>query len=707
MLDREILKLDYGVSYGSVTLSSLQNDAVPDLDLLVREAIQNSSDAAIGIPGDSYAVAFRTGTFVPNSFNAYLTDIETDLNSRYAGTKADFIEIRDTKTSGLTGKIRKSEIKKDNHGNFFKLIYDTGKKQTQVTAGGNHGLGKSVYYRVGIGIVIFYSRIFTDDQYESRLIITLVEDEGKKNPDGSDTTILNKVEPASAGKAWWGIREGEDLLPLTDETYIAELLEVFGLKPFKGSETGTSVVIPYIKTDALLEQIIPSDAEIEDGIKNHFQTVWTASLADYLKLSIQRWYAPKIHNRKLKEFKQEIKDKDSKTWKWLLVTVNDVPVRKQDLLPFFNLTQELYTSALAKVVNSEYESKEYPQISVMPVNAYKYFEGSVTTGYVAMIKISREELNGDQNLLSPYDYIGHFEADGGLNEPIIMYTRDLGMVIDYTVTGPWVKGITMPESPDEYIFAFYVPNTAKLLKHNLVVEEYAGETFARYLRDCESSDHMEWNDPVKMQIVARIQKNTVNQIHSMISKQSNVQIDATASKLSNRLGRNLLPRVGYGKSSSRGNGGGNGSGGKVNNVSFSVLSQYMLGNKLSIDFELKLLHTKKDSEISLIIASEGGWIDPKSWQDEIGTAFPAQITACEFKTMATGVAPEPVETDVSCDCYEPECGTGNYKACMKKAEKSSVFTGIKVQSEVLNLRVTGTMVVVATDKKYRFNFKIE
>lgn len=189
MLDREILKLDYGVSYGSVTLSSLQNDAVPELDLLVREAIQNSSDASIGIPGDSYVVAFRTGGFSPAVFNSYLSDIGDELNARYAAGNAEYIEIRDTKTTGLTGSIRKSEIKKDDHGNFFKLIYDTGKKQTQITAGGNHGLGKSVYYRVGIGIVIFYSRIATESGYESRLIITLVEDESRKNPDGTDAKI--------------------------------------------------------------------------------------------------------------------------------------------------------------------------------------------------------------------------------------------------------------------------------------------------------------------------------------------------------------------------------------------------------------------------------------------------------------------------------------------------------------------------------------
>ena len=37
MLDRFILPIDYGVSYGSVTLKSLQNENVPELDLLVPQ----------------------------------------------------------------------------------------------------------------------------------------------------------------------------------------------------------------------------------------------------------------------------------------------------------------------------------------------------------------------------------------------------------------------------------------------------------------------------------------------------------------------------------------------------------------------------------------------------------------------------------------------------------------------------------------------
>lgn len=53
MLQSLILPMKIGVSYGSGALKALQNESMPELDLLVREAIQNSSDAAIGLPDES------------------------------------------------------------------------------------------------------------------------------------------------------------------------------------------------------------------------------------------------------------------------------------------------------------------------------------------------------------------------------------------------------------------------------------------------------------------------------------------------------------------------------------------------------------------------------------------------------------------------------------------------------------------------------
>lgn len=698
MLDREILKTNYGVSYGSVTLKSLQNDNIPELDLLVREAIQNSSDAALGEAGPSYAVNFQYGSFTPAVFNSFLTDIENSLNIKYPIPSADFLEIRDTKTTGLTGCIRKADIKKDDHGNFFKLIYDTGKRQTKSSAGGNWGFGKSVYYRVGIGIVIFYSKIKTETGYDSRLIITLVEDESKKDSNGNDATILNALEPLSAGKAWWGIRDGEDLLPLQDMDFIKSVLDVFGLKPFKDNETGTSIIIPYLKTDSLLNGIVPADAEIEAGIKEHFSNVWTASIADYLRLSIQKWYAPKIHNRELPNFCDK---------KWLLVSVNSTPIRKQDMLPLFNLAQELYTTSIAKTYGHEYKSKTFPGIVCLPVNIRGYFDG-MTSGYVSVIKISKQELNGTQNLLSPYDYIGKFEADGGLNEPVVMYSRDPGMIIDYAITGPWVKNIAPPESPDDFVFAFYFPITHKTLKQDLPAPEYAGMPLGEYLRDCEASDHMGWNDPVKMQIVQRIQKNTVNQISGHLKKSEQVNVDATASKLAGRLGRNLLPRVGYGKKpgGSGGSGGSGASGTKINNIVLEISSQTIHGNSLVMNYELQLMHGKKDAKVSLMIASEGGWIDPESWKDEIGTEFPAAYDSVSVDTIKTSVSEN---TGIN-QTFGVEAKTLSVEEAdftLQALEGVSQCTTLAIHSNVLNPKIAGSFVVKTHDKKYQFAFKLE
>lgn len=700
MLDKIILKMDYAVSYGSVTLKSLQNDNIPELDLLVRESIQNSSDAALSLPGQSYTVNFTTGTFKPSAFNSFLTDIADDLNARFPNEVSDFLEIRDTGTSGLTGCVKKSEIKSDDHGNFFKLIYDTGKRQTQANAGGNWGFGKSVYYRVGIGIVIFYSRIKTASGFESRLIITLVEDEGKKNSDGTDATILNKIEPLSAGKAWWGIQEGDDLLPLYDENFINAVLEVFGLTPFTGDKTGTSIIIPYIDSAKLLSDIIPADAEIRDDIKENFTGIWSQTIADYLRLSIQKWYAPKLHNLQLKNFTNK---------KWLLATVNNIPIKKSDMLPFFQLVQELYNTAIAKTYGKDYTSTVFEDISCEPVNVRNYFDG-MTTGYLSMVKISTDKLNGNQNVLSPYDYIGHYEADGGLNEPIVMCTRDPGMVIDYPIAGPWVKGITPPEEQNMFLFGFYMPIIEKKLKDNLSVSEYAGMEFGEYLRRCEASDHMGWNDPVKMQLVSKIQKNAVRLINEKSSGESEKKIEATASKLANKLGKKLLPRVDYGKKPSGGGsgGGGGGTGGKVINAALDFTAQRMLGNKMEMDFSLTLMHSKKSADITLLIASEGGgWITPKSWQDDIGTKFPVEIEKLVIQSISYSLDIPEKKVSLTCSPSSPSASLGEAEFSIQHADGSKEFSSVAVKSSVYNLRVAGTLSVGAMDKKYQFSAKID
>lgn len=693
LLDKKILELTQSVSYGSVTLKSLQNDNIPELDLLVREAIQNSSDASLKQEGDSFTVKFNTGFFNPAQFNTNLTGIESVLDSMFPGDTAEFLEIRDTKTEGLTGPLRIKDMPTGgNHGNFFKLIFDTGKKQTQTGAGGNWGFGKSVYYRVGMGIVVFYSRIKTESAFESRLIITLVENEESPN------AILGKVSSRSAGKAWWGLEDGEDFLPLTDEALIEEILSVFKIPIFKNDETGTSVIIPYIKTKELLKNIIPAETSISDDVRA--RCTWANNFEEYLTLAIQKWYAPKIQNRHLRDFCDK---------KWLRVYVNNNPIRYDSMLPFFKLVQELYTIAIAKTYNAEYTSEWLQDAKCLPVPIRNYFNttvGNSNAGYVAAIRINTADLYGGQNYMDPCIYTRHFENDPDINEPIVMYARDPGMVIEYTIAGPWVKGIAAPDSADEYIFAFFVPITSKKLKADLSEAKYAGIALGEYLRECEASDHMGWDDPANMRVVERIQRKTVSQICSNLTVAKQNHVEATASKLSGKLGKKLLPKVGYGRTkggSGRGGAGG-GSGTKINNIEFTVLSKTISDSELIVEFELKLTHGKKTAEYTVLVESEGGLIDPKSWKNDIGTVYPIEVTQVNIISLASTTEAEKAFSDMMCNKTSTEAS--NEFISLRLCDDNGAFAGFKISSQISTPVIKGNMKLKAADKKYRPSYKI-
>ena len=49
-------------------------------------------------------------------------------------------------------------------------------------------------------------------------------------------------------------------MPVTDQELINTILNVFHIAPFKEDETGTSIIIPYIDSKKLLEDIVPLES---------------------------------------------------------------------------------------------------------------------------------------------------------------------------------------------------------------------------------------------------------------------------------------------------------------------------------------------------------------------------------------------------------------------------------------------------------------
>lgn len=165
---------------GSSLLRLIQNNETCRLDLLVREAVQNSLDAGANYRTDksSISVDFKIGDFETRRISGYFDGISNKLDTKYPGKQA-YIVARDTYTSGLTGPVRYEDVKNHDFGNLLKLVYEISKPQDQEGAGGSWGLGKTVYFRIGIGLVIYYSRIKEGRRYVSRLAAALVEDEKK------------------------------------------------------------------------------------------------------------------------------------------------------------------------------------------------------------------------------------------------------------------------------------------------------------------------------------------------------------------------------------------------------------------------------------------------------------------------------------------------------------------------------------------------
>ena len=696
MLDDLVLRMEYGVSYGSGSLKALQNINIPELDLLVREAIQNSWDASLEQQDESCCVNFSQGTFQPSKLNSYLSRLGVVLDRRYPVHSADYLEIRDYKTSGLTGPTKKSELTsdeyRDKHGNFFKLVFDTGKEQTNSSegeAGGSWGYGKSVYYRVGIGLVIFYSQIKVSDSYEERLIVSLIERETDK------TALLKEIQPDSVGRAWWGKRNPDDmseLLPITDHNDIQSVLDIFSIKKFSDTQTGTSVIIPYIDKSRLLSGIFPDNCNISDD--EIAMCSYKEDIAQYIELAVQKWYAPRVFNKSLSSYSQQ---------KWLAIRINDKPLRNTDMRPFFQLVQELFTTAVSANARGKiYKSTLFPDIKCVSIPSQKLLP--TEAGHAACIKISKDELSPSGAPIKPYTYLRLF-GKSSLNDPIVMFARTPGMILDYKIDGKWTKGLIKPENDDEYVVVFFVPNCSAKVKNEQSTGIYAGMSFGEYLRKTEMSDHMDWEDPASLTLITNIRFHIINKVNQILKDTNNVPIEGTASKLAGKLGRMLLPSLKFGKSPKGSSGGGSGGGSTSDNLEIIIGNTIFLADTLVLSFSVKFKNSRKRARIGIFVESETGLLDADAWYSDIGTTFPLSIISIkDCKTQALNSGNQLVIPG-ECTPGNPTIESDYTIVSIVNGENCSEISGFALSNTINNAIVSGTLIIGTADRKYCLTIK--
>lgn len=608
----EIAKPERFSQSGKSLLRLIQNNDMPTLDLLVRESIQNSLDAW-NKKDKNVLVEFNVGNFDSMKLAGSLEGITEGLNERYGASKQKYISISDSHTFGLTGDVNDPN---GEDGNLQKLIYQICRAQEGEGAGGSWGIGKTVYFRVGIGLVIYYSRVKLDENvYEERMAASLVEDETKAN-----ALIPKYQDYKKRGVAWWGKQVRENLtVAITDSEEITNILDIFGLEAYTGNKTGTSIIIPYVNEERLLKHNI---MEYSDIMGNQILPNWTKTVSSYLKMAIQRWYMPRLNNCHY-------------TYgPYLTVRINDqilggIDAKDEDIEPLFQLIQALYNRAT--IGNKEYDDIISDIESHTEDVSIRGCLKDTKSGVVAFTKVDKNTLKmiPPYNKFQPLMYLNKEYALSDVNRPIICYCRRPGMIVSYETVSEWTDGIPSTDG-DHYIVGMYVLNS-----DNNLNPELSGIKLEEYVRQSELADHTSWTDinikNTNPRIVGRIKKNVANKISKVYTEVEAVEKTSVNSGYSKFFGDMLLPPENFGKAPSP----------KKKDdkekkeilqhrdITLSILSDRIKyqGSTIEIPFEIKTRFAVRMLNLNmLIVASDtGGTFDVKQWEENIGADLPFEV----------------------------------------------------------------------------------
>lgn len=585
---------------GSGLRKLIQNNDMPVLDLLVRESVQNSLDAKDDSSPFNYVrMEYRTGDFDVAALDKELDGISLAGKPEWGNR---FLSIADKNTVGLTGKYDQKS------SNLYKLAFGITDAQQAAGAGGSWGIGKTVYFRVAVGMVIYYSRIKKGEGYDSLLTAAFVEDETK------DTAILPPVGGQKFGIAWWGsaVSPGSSSIREThDQKCIDRVLAAFGMKQYEGNDVGTVIIIPFINEKFLLSHNQPAR---EDGAPSPF---WMGRVEDYIKLSVQKWYSARLNNRRYVH------------GKYLSVAINGRSIASNDMEPFFKLTQALYNKAALTISHSpDVQDVRYGDVEIGCIEIRVNSEINPNdAGQVAYAKVNRKQLGMTvpDNRPSPYEYINSVVDEDDFGRPVLMFCRKPGMVVSYETEGAWVKGIPK-SSDDEFVVAWFVLNPApvlQLVNTPLPLEEY--------VRKSEMADHSSWDDLAiesqKPTIITKIKKSVSNKLGKVFEEPEDKPSKSENTGLGNLLGRVLLPPEGFGRKPAQSPTSGSGAASashKDVRFKYAVIEFNPTGMLLEVD---AYTSRRKAASFGTVLGVDAiaGSIDALSWESEMGLTLPLVI----------------------------------------------------------------------------------
>lgn len=221
----------------------------PSIDLVqtvVREAVQNSCDAALSDGGAE--VHFRFRTLSPEQVAVLRHEIlnQRPLDSNAASKLEEFmraehprvLEICDFDTAGLAGPTRADLAAHDEPTDFVDFLRNVGSPRNTAHGGGTYGYGKTSLYLASrcSAIVVDSQTSFLGNPVRRLIAAQLgsafeaVDDEG--------------VRRKFTGRHWWGIpADGEDFVDPIEGQEALDLADAIGFPSRDASRSGTSIMI--------------------------------------------------------------------------------------------------------------------------------------------------------------------------------------------------------------------------------------------------------------------------------------------------------------------------------------------------------------------------------------------------------------------------------------------------------------------------------
>lgn len=514
---------------GAFLLRAMQNEEMPRLDLLVRESVQNALDAALDRrSGGEVRIGFHLREHATETITSLLSEgIDRKVLMARHPKGGQLLEIRDSLTEGLTGPLCFEDIGPDGvHGNLLKLVYEIGRTRSDIGAGGSWGLGKTCYFRMGLGLVFYYSRIKLDDGYQERLVASLVEDETRSDRLQRETRT---------GIGWWGAEAG--LRPITRATEIHRALDMLRVQHFTGTETGTSIIIPFLRDD-----LVPGAHADEEGAVLG-RPWWYETYDAYVAIALERWFCARLDNRHFA------------TGPRLTASVNGKIITSGKMLPVFQATQALYNRAIGVPIDGgDYltragvDADAVMQHLVAPRNLFK---PSGPAGDVAAALLTPEQLG----MGAPLNHFDPGLCVFGISDatppyrPLVTFMRKPGMCVcwdDSTESRGWAGGA--PERVDSrYLVAVFVPKQDRVLADaGRGIRSDSQVTLESYLRGCERADHAAWYDAAGLKIIEKIRANCGRILRDFGSKRTVAPVAAPSIRLARNLAGLLLPERGMG-----------------------------------------------------------------------------------------------------------------------------------------------------------------